>query len=249
MYQQRAALRNHGRPILSPRLSPTLPRYWAKGSGRFRLSHLLDGSCRREPDPQNEYRTISALCRARMFAPRLRVGDGVAYITKIGNYGEDVRPHWRLTALLRVDHLFTTHAHAADWYRAKGLPVPRNCIVPGNPPVPLDQNRRTPQQRGQGTGRRYEPRTDRPGLGSRLRRASQKAHGSAPLLNPLLHDEHSTAHLQRRLDPVARSRTPTQAPPRISQDLWRHLANRAFFPQPHAVISPHRNAVPIADRN
>jgi hypothetical protein len=109
-----------------------------KAARQFGLLPYVDGSCRREPDLESAYPSVSALCRARMFAPRLREGDRVAYITKLGCYS-DYRPaHWRLTALLLIERRFESHADAADWYREQGLVVPRNCMVNSNPPLPLD---------------------------------------------------------------------------------------------------------------
>jgi len=101
------------------------------------LPPFVDGSCRREPDLQHEWPSISALCRAGSFAPRLREGDKVAYMTKKGFYGQRT-PHWRLTALLQVIHRFESHQEAAHWYLEKSTGLPRNCMVPRNPPLPLD---------------------------------------------------------------------------------------------------------------
>jgi hypothetical protein len=98
---------------------------------------FVDGSCRREPDLEATLPSITALCRGGLFAPRLAVGDRVAYITKKGPYGIGAR-HWRLTALLQVVERFETHNADAAWYRQRGLAVPRNCIVHGNSPVPLE---------------------------------------------------------------------------------------------------------------
>ncbi len=102
------------------------------------LLPYIDGSCRREPDLELELPTITALCRGAMFAPRLDIGDRVAYVTKRGKYG-GASPHWRLAALLHVSHRFETHADAAAWYGARFPRLPRNCMVAGNGPVPLDQ--------------------------------------------------------------------------------------------------------------
>lgn len=58
---------------------------------RHGISPFVDGSCRREPDFQSEFPSISALCRGRNFAPRLRVGDTAAYITIKGRWGRPPR--------------------------------------------------------------------------------------------------------------------------------------------------------------
>lgn len=104
---------------------------------RFGLKPFIDGSCRREPDFEAEFPTITALCRGRMFAPRLVVEDRIAYVTKKGRYPVDSAPHWRLVALLRVLHRFESHEAAAAWYTHRSLPIPRNCMVAGSTPAPL----------------------------------------------------------------------------------------------------------------
>lgn len=55
-------------------------------SERFSIPPLVDGSIRREPDLQHERPGISCLCRGKMFAPRLLVGDHVVYVTAKGGY-------------------------------------------------------------------------------------------------------------------------------------------------------------------
>jgi hypothetical protein len=52
---------------------------------------FVDASCRREPDLESSFPSISALCRAQMFAPRLHVGDRVIYMTKKGSAERGVR--------------------------------------------------------------------------------------------------------------------------------------------------------------
>lgn len=106
---------------------------------RFDLPPFIDGSIRREPDFQSANPSITALCRPN-FAPRLREGDRIAYITVKGRYqGHDER-HWRLVGLLRVLHRFDSHKKAAEWYRSEGQPPPSNCMVSGNPPEPLKKS-------------------------------------------------------------------------------------------------------------
>jgi len=99
---------------------------------------FVDGSCRREPDFESDYPSISALCRFRIFAPRLLEGDIAVYLTRKGRYPGYPDSHWRFVAMLQVLHRFRTHRAAADWYLANNVPLPKNCIVPGNPPLPLD---------------------------------------------------------------------------------------------------------------
>lgn len=105
------------------------------------LPPFIDGSIRREPDLQARFPTISCICRKGKFAPRLRVGDAVAYMTKKGRYATPTR-HWRLTAILHVQHVFPNHQAAEKWHRAQGLPLPSNCMVDGNPPNPLSHSTR-----------------------------------------------------------------------------------------------------------
>jgi len=105
---------------------------------RFGLPPFIDGSCRREPDLESPCPSITATCRAGGFAPRLHPGDTVAYLTVKGTYGADAFPGWRLVAVLNVEKRFETHDLAAAWYCSKGLALPSNCIVGGNPPKPLE---------------------------------------------------------------------------------------------------------------
>lgn len=104
----------------------------------FNLPSYLDYSCRREPDILSKYPSISALCRASKFAPRLHEGDIAVYITCKGIY-QSIKPaHWRLVAILEVLKRFESHADAALWYTNQGLTLPRNCMVKGNPPLAIE---------------------------------------------------------------------------------------------------------------
>lgn len=100
---------------------------------------FVDGSCRREPDFESVMPSVSALCRANMFAPRLRKGDEVVYITVKSSFGESVEPLNRLVAHLRVTHVSGTHEEASEWCATQGIAIPSNCMVAGNPPKPYDQ--------------------------------------------------------------------------------------------------------------
>jgi hypothetical protein len=100
---------------------------------RFGLPPFIDDSCRREPDFQSAFPSITALCRGRLFAPKLRVGDIVVYMTK--KLGSE---RW-LVAILEVSHRFETHGDAARWYESRNLPLPSNCMVPTNPPVSIEK--------------------------------------------------------------------------------------------------------------
>ena len=102
---------------------------------------FVDGSIRREPDLEHLFPSISCLCRADKFAPRLRVGDTVAYLTRKDGYGTGTS-HRRITAVLQVQAVFACHGDAATWYRDQDLPLPNNCMVPSNAHKPLDQSHR-----------------------------------------------------------------------------------------------------------
>lgn len=98
----------------------------------------VDDSCRREPDFESEYPSITALCRGRNFAPHRNKSDVIVYITMKGKYPDYPGRHWRLTAILEVVRRFESHREASKWYINKGVEVPRNCIIPGNNPLPLE---------------------------------------------------------------------------------------------------------------
>jgi hypothetical protein len=115
---------------------------------RFGFPPFIDGSIRREPDLQHPVPSISCLCRAGKFAPRLSVGDHVLYLTQKGQYGEATDRHWRLVALLRVKVVFESHEVAAAEYLAWGHKLPSNCMVEGNGPMALEQSHRKVSVRG-----------------------------------------------------------------------------------------------------
>jgi hypothetical protein len=101
----------------------------------FALPPFIDASCRREPDFQMPYPSISAICRVKQFAPRLKVDDEILYLTVKSTFGQPTEPHYRAVAHLKVKKLFPTHSAAADWYRKQGCSVPSNCLITGNPPI------------------------------------------------------------------------------------------------------------------
>jgi len=112
--------------------------YGRQASERYGILPFVDGSIRREPDLEPPHPSISCLCRGRNFAPRLEVGDVVAYLTNRRNFGNG--PERRLTAVLRVWRIFDTHEAAAEWYRDRGLALPSNCMVSGNRAKPFAQS-------------------------------------------------------------------------------------------------------------
>jgi hypothetical protein len=71
----------------------------------FNIPLFADGSCRREPDLERDYPSITTLCRGERFAPRLERGDRVAYIAKKAWYEGVDEAHWRLAAILSVSQL------------------------------------------------------------------------------------------------------------------------------------------------
>lgn len=105
---------------------------------QYQLAPFLDGSCRREPDFESEFPSITSLCRAGHFAPRLIEGDVVAYTTPNFSYPPRTPCARRLVAVLRVleswrvvtkGNGMEAHAQAEEWYRQQGLGVPSNCMT------------------------------------------------------------------------------------------------------------------------
>ena len=96
---------------------------------------FLDHSCRREPDFTSENPGITALCRGANFAPKLKVGDRIAYITVKRTYSKWVpccSDGSLITACLEVITVCKTHHDAEQWYNSRGFKVPSNCITPTN---------------------------------------------------------------------------------------------------------------------
>jgi hypothetical protein len=108
------------------------------------LAPFVDGSCRREPDFEASYPSISAICRSGNFAPRLHKGDRVAYYAVKARYAAHAIRHRRLVALVEVLERFESHDDAAVWYTSRGLPLPSNLLVPGNAPKPLEDTNHEP---------------------------------------------------------------------------------------------------------
>lgn len=99
---------------------------------------FVDASCRREPDFESAFPSISAVCHCDRFVPRLLKGDRVAFMTVKGRYLGYRDGHWRLVAALEVIERFESHEAAAAWYRKNGLRPPSNCMVRGSTPLGLD---------------------------------------------------------------------------------------------------------------
>lgn len=101
---------------------------------RHRIPPYVDASCRREPDFEADPPFVSGLCRPRFIAT-LEIGDTLVFITNKRAIHRDGR---RLVAVLRLKHQFESHSEAASDYLARGHRVPYSCVVPGNPPLPID---------------------------------------------------------------------------------------------------------------
>lgn len=110
-----------------------------KAISKYKDSPFLDHSVRREPSFESTYPGITSICRGRNFAPRLKEGDIIVYITIPGIYGELKVEHYRLVAILQVIHKCSDHESAANWYKEKELKIPSNCIVSNNPPLSYER--------------------------------------------------------------------------------------------------------------
>lgn len=99
----------------------------------FNFPPFIDASCRREPDFENPFPSITALCRQEKFAPQLYPNDIVVYMTVKGKWLTNF-DHYRIIAILEVIERKDTHLQAKSWYTSKGLTIPSNCMVDDNPP-------------------------------------------------------------------------------------------------------------------
>lgn len=94
---------------------------------------FIDGSCRREPDLESPFPSITALCRKGKFAPILKENDVIVYITVQGNWQTNYIHH-RLVAILEVVKLAENHEDAALWYKSHNIAIPSNCMIENNLP-------------------------------------------------------------------------------------------------------------------
>src|ERR1043166_992916 len=83
-----------------------------RASEKHRVPPFVDGSIRREPDLEHAFPSITCLCRAKQFTPRLHVGDYIAFMTVKGSYDRRTE-HRRLTAVLEVLKVRPNHSEAA----------------------------------------------------------------------------------------------------------------------------------------
>lgn len=104
---------------------------------KYDFPPFIDASCRREPDFENPSPSITALCRQGQFAPHLKEGDVVIYMTVDGIFPPFKTNH-HLVAILHVEEVYETHDFGKIDYLRRRLPIPSNCMVPGNPPFDFD---------------------------------------------------------------------------------------------------------------
>ena len=104
----------------------------------YNLKPFIDSSCRREPDFENEFPSITALCRTNKLAPQLKEEDIVVYLSKPGKYkcSEKYmkRGRYYLVSILEVIKICNSHEEAKRWYAEQNIPLPNNCMVDGNIP-------------------------------------------------------------------------------------------------------------------
>lgn len=178
---------------------------------KYGILPYVDDSIRREPDLESQFPSITAICRAEMFAPRLKESDTVVYITVKGNYPGYRDSHWRLTAILKVIKRFKSHQHAAKWYESRGLELPSNCIVPGNQPLSLD---RTSNQDDWHSVRRwdavYRKRTKRTPVFLACKATFLELNDPPVVTKELMHD-------------VFGKQQSTRNPPRITEEQYEKL--------------------------
>lgn len=91
-----------------------------------------------EPDFENAYPTVTGLCRLDKLVSRISKGDILVYLTKKAYFSGLRLTCWRLSAILQAERVFSSHHEMADWFRSANLPLPSNCMVEGNPPLPLE---------------------------------------------------------------------------------------------------------------
>lgn len=171
----------------------------------------VDDSCRREPDFESEYPSITALCRVGKFAPRVNESDLVVYITTKGKYPGHPYPHWRLTAILKIVRRFKTHKIASEWYISKGLELPSNCIVGGNYPLPLEM---TSNKDNYPTVERWDA----------VYKMRARKYGVFLSCRPIFLELHNPPVITEEMMFIAFGKVPvTRTPPRISNEEYYKL--------------------------
>jgi len=103
-----------------------------------KLKPFIDASCRREPDLENEYPSITALCRKDKLATQLKEKDIVIYLSKPGRYKSSEKylksGRYNLVSILEVVKVCKNHEEAKEWYTERNIALPNNCMVKENPP-------------------------------------------------------------------------------------------------------------------
>jgi len=103
---------------------------------KYNLLPFIDGSCRREPDFENEFPSITGLCRPG-FAEKLKEKDIIVYVTNKKGIGSR-----KIIAVLEVTKVFENHRQAADWYIKENKVIPNNIMVNETLPFDLDKTHR-----------------------------------------------------------------------------------------------------------
>jgi len=103
---------------------------------KYNLPSFIDGSCRREPDFENELPCITGLCRPG-FAEKLKVKDIIIYVTNRNGVGSR-----KIIAVLEVIKVFENHENAAEWYINGNMLIPNNIMVEETKPFEIDKTHR-----------------------------------------------------------------------------------------------------------
>lgn len=189
----------------------------------FALPPFIDGSCRREPDFESIYPSISALCRKGKFAPKLKIGDEMIYITIKSNFGTRELSHYKLVAHLRVIHCSPTHQEAAVWYQERLLQAPSNCMTTDSKPKPYEQ---TSGQNGK-LWRKYSTQT-RLQFWDGIYRKRSKEHGTFIHCEAKLLNLHNPNRLFVEDFEAVFGRMPgTQNPPKITDSQLLELIQKS----------------------
>jgi hypothetical protein len=105
---------------------------------KYNLPPFIDALCRREPDFDNPFPSITALCRQGQFAPHLKENDLVVYMT-VGGHVKPFKKGHHLVAILQVEEVYSDHTLAKEAYLNAGLQIPSNCMVEDNLAVDFDK--------------------------------------------------------------------------------------------------------------
>lgn len=197
-----------------------------KAIEEYQIPPYVDGSCRREPNFESEYPSITSLCRGEKFAPRLQAGDSVVYITVKKMYPPYKNAHWRLVAILNVIEKFETHQNAAEWYQSKGLKIPSNCMVNGNLPVEYEKTF------GPIPANRFGQIEDKSEIirlwDQRYKEKAQKS-GTFLICKPMFLELHNPPVLtDETLLEIFAKIPATRNPPKISEAQFKGFCNLAF---------------------